>query len=251
MWHPPVARALPADEHNREVPMNSVRARDIMSTALTVVAPKTGIDKIALLMSLKMISAVPVVDEAFHLLGLVSEGDLLLRDESGTLPRTSWWLKWFSDSASLAREYAKTHGLTAEDVMVRQVVCVGPDTTADQIADIMRRRGIKRVPVVEDGKLVGIVSRADIVQMVALRNAGSAGAPRTDNDIQDEVMKRLREEPWVTGPPLSVVVRQGVVELSGLATSKDEQAALSVLVRGVPGVTDVKDLTRIVHVPGA
>lgn len=232
--------------------MTQVHARDIMSTELTVVAPKTGVDKIAMLMALKMISAVPVVDESFHLLGLVSEGDLLARDESGTLPRPSWWLRWFGDSASLARDYAKTHGLTAEDVMVRHVVCVGPDAPVDQIADILRRRGIKRVPVVEGGKLIGIVSRADIVQMVAFRNAGSAAAAalRSDNDIQDEVMKRLRDEPWVTGPPLSVVVRQGVVEISGLAASKDEQTALSVLIRGVPGVAAVKDLTRVVHVPG-
>lgn len=230
--------------------MDQVRARDIMSTELTVVAPKTGVDKVAMLMALKMISAVPVVDEGFHLLGIVSEGDLMIRDETGTLPRTSWWLRWFSDSASLARDYAKTHGLTAEDVMVRQVVCVGPDAPVDQIADIMRRRKIKRVPVVDNGKLVGIVSRADIVQMVAIRDVGDRSQPRADNDIQDEVMKRLRDEPWVTGPPLSVVVHKGVVEISGLASSEDEQKALGVLIRGVPGVLGVKDLTRIVHVPG-
>jgi len=230
--------------------MDHVRARDIMSTGLTVVAPKTGVDKIAMLMALKMISAVPVVDEGFHLLGLVSEGDLMIRGEPGTLPRTSWWLKWFGDSASLARDYAKTHGLTAEDVMVRHVVCVGPDAPVDQIADIMRRRGIKRVPVVEAGKLIGIVSRADIVQMVALRDAGSSSELRADNDIQDEVMKRLRAEPWVTGPPLSVIVRNGMVEISGLASSTDEQKALGVLIRGVPGVTAVSDHTRIVRTPG-
>jgi len=227
-----------------------VRARDIMSTELTVVAPKTGVDKVAMLMALKMISAVPVVDEGFHLLGIVSEGDLMIRNEPGTLPRTSWWLRWFSDSASLARDYAKTHGLTAEDVMVRQVVCVGPDAPVDQIADILRRRKIKRVPVVDNGKLVGIVSRADIVQMVAVRDVGDRSVPRADNDIQDEVMKRLRDEPWVTGPPLSVVVHKGVVEISGLASSEDEQKALGVLIRGVPGVTAVNDLTRIVHTPG-
>jgi len=216
-----------------------------MSTNLTVVAPKTGVDKIATLMALKLVSAVPVVDEKFHLLGIVSEGDLLIRADTGTLPRPSWWLRLFGDADELARQYTKSHGLTAEDVMVRHVVSVGPDTSADQIADVMRRRGIKRVPVTEGGKLVGIVSRADIVQMVALRNADRNRAPRTDNEIQDEVMARLRNEDWAATQFLSINVRDGVVETAGLVESKDQQKAMGVLIRDIPGVRELRDLTRI------
>jgi CBS domain-containing protein len=226
--------------------MDQVRARDIMSTKLTVVAPRTGIDKIAAMMALKMISAVPVVDEQFRLLGIVSEGDLLVRDESGTLPRSSWWLRLFGDSDELARRYAKTHGLTAEDVMVRDVVCATPDTTAREIADTMVRRSIKRLPVIENGQLVGIVSRADIVQMIAIEAADRKAARRADREIQDEVLMRFCGESWAETRLLTVGVREGTVELSGLVASNDQKKALQVLTSGVPGVKRVVDLTRVI-----
>ncbi len=227
--------------------MEQVRARDIMSTNLTVVAPATGVDKIATLMALKMISAVPVVDESFHVLGIVSEGDLVARREASTLPRPAWWLTLFEDADSLARQYAKTHGLTASDVMVRHVVCVGPDTPAEQIADIMRRKKVKRVPVTENGKLIGIVSRADIVQMVALGSADTAPGPHSDNEIQAEILERLSNEPWAATQYLSIVVQQGVVEVSGLIASADQRQAMDILIRDVPGVAGLRDLTRIIH----
>jgi CBS domain-containing protein len=230
--------------------MNEVRARDIMSTDLTVVAPKTPVDRMAALMALKMISALPVVDAEFHILGIVSEGDLVARREAATLPRQSWWLRLFADTDSLAREYTKTHGLTAEDVMVRHVVSVGPDTPAAQIADIMRRKGIKRVPVTENGKLVGIVSRADIVQMVALRNADLQDGPHSDTEIQHEVLERLANEPWAAVQHLSISVQKGLVEVSGLVNSADQKHAMGVLIRDVPGVLDVRDLTRILPIQG-
>lgn len=241
-------RVVPRKEW--ELNMEQVRARDIMSTNLTVVAPKTGIDKVATLMALKLVSAVPVVDEKFHLLGIVSEGDLLTRADTGTLPRPSWWLRLFGDADELARQYTKSHGLTAEDVMVRHIVCVGPETTADQIADIMRRRKIKRVPVTEDGKLVGIVSRADIVQMLALRSADRKSGPRPDAEIQDDVMARLGKEEWAATQFLSVSVRDGVVETAGLVASKDQQQAIGVLIRDISGVRAHRDLTRTMPTVG-
>lgn len=230
--------------------MDQLLARDVMSTELVVVAPKTSVDRIAAILMLNMISAVPVVDEKFHLLGIVSEGDLLARDEAATLPRRSWWLALFEDPDELAREFTKTHGRTAEDVMTRHVVSVAPDATTAQIADIMRRRGIKRVPVVEDGRLVGIVTRADIVQMVAVGGAGAMPAGRPDNEIQDEVMLRLRQAPWASPQYLSVSVRDGMVEVSGLVASADQKHALDVLAREVPGVTDVRNLTTVMALPG-
>lgn len=229
--------------------MDQLLARDVMSTKLIVVAPKTSVDKIATILMLNMISAVPVVDEKFHILGIVSEGDLLARDEAGSLPRRSWWLTLFEDSDELARQYSRAHGRTAEDVMTRHVVSVGPDATTAKIADIMRRRGIKRVPVVEDGRLIGIVTRADIVQMVALGAAPEA-VTRPDNEIQDEVMERLKQAPWAGTEFLSVSVKDQSVEVSGLVASADQKHALAVLIREVPGVRAVRDITSVMPLPG-
>jgi len=229
--------------------MDRMLARDVMTTDLIVVAPTTTVDKIAMVMMLNLISAVPVVDDRFHLLGIVSEGDLVIRDEAGTVPRHSWWLKLFESSEELAREYTKAHGQTAEDVMTRHVVSVGPDATTAQVADIMRRRGIKRVPVVEEGKLVGMVTRADIVQMVALGSAAATDDRRPDNEIQDEIMNRLRNESWVDTAFLSVVVQDHVAEVSGLIASEDQRHALTVLIREVSGVKSVKNHARVMNLP--
>ena len=229
--------------------MNRMLARDVMSTDLIVVAPATTVDKIAMIMMLNLISAVPVVDEKFHLLGIVSEGDLVIRDEAGTVPRQSWWLKLFESSEEMAREYTKSHGQTAEDVMTRHVVSVGPDATTAQVADIMRRRGIKRVPVVEDGKLVGMVTRADIVQMVALGASTATDDKRPDNEIQEEIMDRLRNEAWVDTAFLSVSVQDHTAEVSGLIASEDQKHALTVLIREVPGVKSVRNITRVMSLP--
>ena len=230
--------------------MDRMLARDVMSTDLIVVAPKTTVDKIAMIMMLNMISAVPVVDEKFHLLGIVSEGDLVVREDVGTVPRQSWWLKLFESSDELARDYTKAHGRTAADVMTRHVVSVGPDATTAQVADIMRRRGIKRVPVVEDGKLVGMVTRADIVQMVALGGSPAADVKRPDNEIQDEIMSRLKQASWVDTAFLSISVQDHRAEVSGLIASEDRKHALNVLIREVPGVKAVRDTTRVMPLPG-
>jgi len=229
--------------------MDQLLARDVMSTKLIVVAPKTSVDKIATILMLNMISAVPVVDEKFHILGIVSEGDLLARDEAAWLPRRSWWLTLFENSDELARQYSRAHGRTAEDVMTRHVVSVGPDATTAKIADIMRRRGIKRVPVVEDGRLVGIVTRADIVQMVAL-GSSPGDVTRPDNEIQDEVMERLKQASWAETEFLSVSVKDQCVEVSGLVASTDQKHALAVLIREVPGVKAVRDITSVMPLPG-
>lgn len=229
--------------------MDRMLARDVMTTDLIVVAPTTTVDKIAMVMMLNLISAVPVVDDRFHLLGIVSEGDLVIRDEAGTVPRQSWWLKLFESSEELAREYTKAHGQTAEDVMTRHVVSVGPDATTAQVADIMRRRGIKRVPVVEEGRLVGMVTRADIVQMVALGSAAATADRRPDNEIQDEILNRLRDESWVDTAFLSIVVQDHVAEVSGLIASEDQKHALTVLIREVPGVKAVKNHARVMSLP--
>ena len=122
-----------------------MNAGDVMTTAVVTVGPQTPISQIVTLLLRHGISAVPVVDEAGGVLGLVSEGDLLRRAELGTEKHRSGWRTFFTGTAKLAEEYVRAHAKVAGDVMTKEVVCVGPGTTLDAIADLMEKHHIQRV----------------------------------------------------------------------------------------------------------
>ncbi len=156
-----------------------MRAMDVMTTNVITVSPDTSVQEVATLLSERGISGVPVVDAENRLVGIVSEGDLLHRVETGTDRRPdrrsgrrrSWWLDTVGSDEELARDYVKSHGRTAKDVMTSEVISVSETTELADIANLLETKRIKRVPVVRDGRLVGIVSRANLVR--ALAAAGS------------------------------------------------------------------------------
>jgi CBS domain-containing protein len=152
-----------------------MRAADIMTREVATVGPDTSVGKIAALLLQKKISAVPVVDEARHVLGIVSEGDLLGRPPAGS-PR-GWWLRLFDDSAVMLEEIATARHLKARDVMTKPAVTVAEDTPLGVLATLMRRHRVKRLPVTREGRLAGLVSRADLLEALARRRepAGEAG----------------------------------------------------------------------------
>ena len=160
-----------------------MRAMDVMTTNVITVSPDTSVQEVAKILSERSISGVPVVDAENRLVGIVSEGDLLHRVEMGTDRRPdrrtgrrrSWWLDTVGSDEELARAYVKSHGRTARDVMTSEVTSVNETTELADIANLLETRRIKRVPVVRDGKLVGIVSRANLVR--ALAAAGSRLTP--------------------------------------------------------------------------
>jgi CBS-domain-containing membrane protein len=219
-----------------------MRAGDVMTPDVVTVEPGARVDEIARLMLEHHISAVPVVDTAGRLLGIVSEGDLVRRAETATAGRRAWWLEMLADSAALARDYVKTHGRRATDVMTRDVLTVGVDTPLEDVARLLERRRIKRVPVVRDGRVVGIVSRADLLRALVIRppESGPAGAA-DDRTIREHVMAALRTQPWWVGTYRNVVVVDGVVHLWGLARSPAERDAMRVAAETVPGVRGVED----------
>jgi CBS domain-containing protein len=149
-----------------------MKAADIMTRNVVTVAPDTSVPEIAALLLLNRISALPVVDEAGCVLGIVSEGDLLGRPPAGS-PRASW-LRLFDENAVLLEEIATARHLKAREVMTKPAVTVGEDTPIEVLATLMRRRRIKRVPILRDGKLAGIVSRADLLDAL-LRQPQPAG----------------------------------------------------------------------------
>jgi CBS domain-containing protein len=216
-----------------------MRARDVMTAEVITVGPETQVGEIA---RLHRISAVPVTDAAGGLLGIVSEGDLMRRPESGTLPRRAWWLELLEDGAVEARDFVKTHGRRAADVMTSPVVTVGDDAPLGEIAGLLERRGIKRVPVVRDGRVIGIVSRADLIRGLATRPTEPDGATATDDRaIRESLLAVLRAQPWWSGRYRAVVVTDGVVHLWGLVRSQAERDAMRVAAENVPGVRGVED----------
>jgi CBS-domain-containing membrane protein len=222
-----------------------MKARDIMTTDVVTVGPETPVREVAVQLFVRRISAVPVVDAERRVLGIVSEGDLMRRAEAGTERRPSWWLEVFSDWEGLAQDYLKSHGRTAADVMTRYVVSVTDDAEVGHIVDLLESRGIKRVPVVREGRLVGIVSRADLLRGLITGSAGALGQPAEDRKIHEALMSRIRSEPWASLLFLNVLVRDGAVELWGIAKSEEQREALRVLAESVPGVGAVRNSVRV------
>jgi CBS domain-containing protein len=235
-----VACFLQEPVEERREPMN---AAEVMTTDVVAVAPETLVEEIARLLLRHRISAVPVVDATGRLLGIVSEGDLLRLVTPGTAERRAWWLELLSDSATPARDPVETRVRRAADVMTPDVVTVGEDTPVGEIARLLESRGIKRVPVVREGRVTGIVSRADLIRTLASRGAGRGSLPAADSRAtRERVLAALRAEPWWAGRGnTSIVVDDGVVHLWGFARSPAERAAMRVAAHNTPGVRRVED----------
>jgi CBS domain-containing protein len=219
-----------------------MRAKDIMTTNVATVTADASVETIAKLMLARNISGVPVVDGSGALLGIVTEGDLMHRQENEAAPRTSWWLRFLSDSETDAGAYVKTHGMRAGDVMSRDVMTVGEDTPVGDIARILAVNHIKRVPVMRDGAIVGIVSRANLLRGLATRDESRAAASSVDDGaIKEAIVKAVDSQGWVTHGSLNVIVTGAVVELWGWVESEQERRALLLLAETVDGVKEVED----------
>jgi CBS domain-containing protein len=218
-------------------------ARDVMTTTVATVSPDTPVPEIATLLLDRHISAAPVVDADNHILGIVSEGDLIHRAESDTERRRSWWLALLRTGAEdRAREYVRAHGRRAADVMTRDVVTVGEDTPLGELAELLERRRIKRVPVVRDGRLVGIVSRADLLRgLAAGRAAAQAPVTADDRAIREQLLGELDERGLVPTRYVNVVVADGVVHLWGLVDGPEQARAVRIAAETIPGVRAVED----------
>ncbi len=217
-----------------------IQASDILTQEVVTVSPDTTIAEVVQLMLTFRISGLPVVKDG-AVVGIVSEGDLLRRPETGTERRARHWLQLFDSSETDATDYVRTHGLTAGEVMTTDVVSIAETTPIAEIATLLELRRIKRVPVVRDGKLVGIVSRADL-----LRSLGSRlGAPRQEGDSRTRaaVLAELSRHPsWAPHPAeISVLVQDGVVHYWGYVRSDAQRKAVIVAGERVAGIQHVED----------
>jgi CBS domain-containing protein len=189
-------------------------------------------------MASRGISGVPVVEGEGHVVGILSEGDLIVRQK----PREPlpWWRQFFADAEALAREYRKAVGTTAGDVMTTEVLSIGPEAPLAAAAMILHEQRIRRLPVVANGRLVGIVSRGDIVRTLA-SVPPSPAVSRPDAEIVRELRERLRHEPWATTTGVLAEAREGILALWGLVSTDAERSALETMARTVPGVRDVEN----------
>lgn len=219
-------------------------AKDIMTTNVLSVKGDTPISEIATLLLGRHISGAPVVDAEGRVVGIVTEGDLIRRADGQR--RRSWWLTLFSAADAMAREFVKSHGLKARDVMTPKVITVTEDTPLADIARLLEEKRVKRVPVVRDGRLVGIVSRADVLRALAARGIGpTAPEAKDDATIREQLLKALKREPWADTSTLNIVVDRGIVHLWGLVRSTNERGALRVAAENIPSVRDVIDHTAL------
>jgi CBS domain-containing protein len=215
-----------------------MRASDVMVTNVISVTPRATVPEVARLLLSNHISAVPVLDEHGDLIGIVSEGDLMRRAELDTDHRRSWWLKIFSgkDRETLAVEYMKSHAQKVEDIMTREVITATPETPLREIAALLERNHIKRVPIVnENEKLVGIVSRANLIQGLATLREETGQASADDSAIRERVMAQFRSEEWSRYSTLNATVQAGTVELWGFVGSEAEKQAARVTAELVAG----------------
>lgn len=232
-----------------------MRARDIMHGDVTTVTPETPLGTIARLFVEKRISAVPVVDGTGALVGIVSEGDLLHRQELDTERRRSRWLDYFATIESLANAYRAAHGRLARDVMASPVVTAAPDTPLTEIVETLERKRIRRVPIVEalpggTERLVGIVTRGDLVRALATLIPAAAPNPDrsiTDRRIRDMLLAELARQPWTDTGEGNVTVLNGVVHLWGMVANEAEAQALVTAATNIPGVVAVRDHTFVAY----
>lgn len=224
-----------------------MKAGDVMTVNVVTASPDTTVAELVRLMLARGISAVPVVDAAGTLMGLVSESDLMRRAEIGTEKRRGAWQSFFTGTARLARDYVHSHAAKAADVMTRAVVSVGPEAPLGEIADLMDEKRIKRVPVVQGGRLVGLVSRRDLLRAFASQDAGAAPAAGDDAAIRARLLAELGRESWSRRAENSVMVTDGVAHLWGLVTTKEESRALELAAQNVGGVKAVENHTIVLE----
>jgi len=227
-----------------------MKAADVMTTDVLSVRLDTPVTKIAEVLLANRISAVPVVNNKDVLAGIVSEGDLIRRVEAGTERRRSWWLELLTGKETLAREFVMSHARAAADVMTSPAVSVTPDTSLADIASLLEKHRIKRVPVAVNGKIVGIVSRANLIQ--ALVTQSKTQEPSVDDaTLRDNIVEQLRAKVWIDPATISVVVNNGTVELYGIVDSETEKDGIRVAVEVMPGVREVANKLVVGHLMSA
>jgi len=216
-----------------------MQVRDVMTRNVIAAKADDSILSAARLMLQNRISGLPVLDASGALVGIVTEGDFLRRSELGTQRRRPRWLEFVLGPGKLAEEYVHTSGRKVEEIMTPDPSTVDENDTLEDVVEIMERRHVKRLPVMQAGRMVGIVSRANLMHALASLSREMPGPAGGDSAIRDAIVAALSRENWA--PHVNVVVKNGVAELWGMVTDERERQAIVVAAENVPGVAKVHD----------
>lgn len=216
-----------------------MQVRDVMTRNVISVKTDESILSAARLMLQNRISGLPVLDASGALVGIVTEGDFLRRGELGTTKRRPRWVEFLLGPGKLAEEYVHQSGRKVFDVMTRDPRTVSEDDTLETVVAQMERHRVKRLPVVRQGKLVGIISRANLLHALASLAREAPASSGGDAAIRDRILEALAKQHWALA--VNVVVKNGIAELWGTIMDERERQACIVAVENVPGVKQVHD----------
>jgi CBS domain-containing protein len=221
-----------------------MQANDVMTEDVICLDSKSSIFDAAELLISAGISAVPVVDDKGAVLGIVSEADLMRRPEIGTAPRKSWLSHLVASDAASAREFVEAHSRQVSEVMTRKVVTASEDTRLGDLAELMEKHGVKRIPIMRKDALVGIVSRADLLRALLSHESDGSGVQPSDKALRRAVLAALDKRDWKSRWPTNVFASDGVVHLWGFVEDESVLKAYRVAAENVPGVRRVKNHLR-------
>jgi CBS domain-containing protein len=217
-----------------------MKAMDVMVRDVVTIGPDADVAEALKLLADNDVSALPVVDDEGHVIGILSEADFLEQEAFGGAKQPTW-LEALTPAHTLAEHYAKAHGRKVSELMSTQVISVAEDTPVGEIAALLERHRIKRVPVLADGKLVGIVSRGHLIQALASADLPAGPDVESDRTIRADLLAELDEQSWTDFGARNIIVVDGVVHVWGLVGSPEERKALIALAENVPGVAEVAD----------
>jgi CBS domain-containing protein len=220
---------------------SAMKVADLMTSFVVTVRPEAAIAYAAQLMLQHRISGLPVTDGDGAVLGIVTESDLLRRAETGTERRHTRWVSLLIGPGRLAQEYVLTHGRKVAEVMTERVFTVTMERPLADLVALMETKRVKRVPVLDQGRLVGIVSRADVMAALVGLLCEKPAAAMTDADIRSQILAEIDRQPWGPRGSVDVIVTNGIVVLKGAIIDERERAALRVAAENVPGVKAVHD----------
>jgi CBS-domain-containing membrane protein len=189
----------------------------------------------------RVITAHAVTGADGRVVGMVTEGDFLRRAELGTERRRPRWLEYLLGPGLIADEYAHSRGRKVAEVMTREVASVDEATPVEAIVRLMERHRIKRVPMLRDGALVGIVTRANLLRALASLAAVAPASDPGDVAIRDRLLAEIERQTWTPRSSIDVVVRNGIVQLWGVTLDDAQRQALKVAAENIPGVRGVED----------
>lgn len=220
-----------------------MQAQDVMARGVIAIGPDMPVQFAARAMISNKVSALVVMGIDARLMGIISEGDLLRRVETGTEQTHSGWPEMFVSSDTLTKEFIKSRGKRARDVMTRDVVTAAPETPLREIADLMETHGVKRVPILKGDVVVGIVSRADFLRALASVSE-TTDLAETDRDLHERFVESIKDQPWASRP-FNVAISERRAELWGYVYSEAEKTAVRVAAEAIPGVESVADHLRV------